>query len=98
MFACSYSNRSATPGGRRGLQACGLWVRSVFFCTRDRADATDRADTTDRADATDRADVIYYPIEIKAENINEKHATDRADTTDRADATDRADVIFYLSD
>ena len=41
---------------------------------------------------------IIFPIEIKAENINEKHATDRADTTDRADATDRADVIYYLSD
>ena len=35
-------------------------MRSVFFCTHDRADATDRADTTDRADATDRADVIFY--------------------------------------
>ena len=33
------SNRFATPGGRRGLQACGLWMRSVFFCTHDRADA-----------------------------------------------------------
>ena len=47
---------------------------------------------------TVRMSFIIFPIEIKAENINEKHATDRADTTDRADATDRADVMFYLSD
>ena len=47
---------------------------------------------------TVRMSFFIFPIEIKAENINEKHATDRADTTDRADATDRADVIFFLSD
>ena len=52
--------RSATPSGRRGLQASGLWVRSVLFCTHDRADANRHADTADRADATDRADVIFY--------------------------------------
>ena len=46
---------------------------------------------------TVRMSFFISPIEIKAENINEKHATDRADTTDRADATDRADVNFYLS-
>ena len=54
------SYRSATPGGRRGLQACGLWVRSVFFVRTtvpmlniNEKTASDLADTADRADATD---------------------------------------------
>ena len=54
------SNRFATPGGRRGLQACGLWMRSVFFVRTtvpmlniNEKTASDLADTADRADATD---------------------------------------------
>ena len=47
---------------------------------------------------TVRMSFIIRPIEIKAENINEKHATNRPDTSDRADATESADAILYFSD
>ena len=60
LFAKMYYYRFATPGGRRGLQACGLWVRSVFFVRTtvpmlniNEKTASDLADTADRADATD---------------------------------------------